>query len=442
MEKGQILIENFLTWLGKNSANKPYINKTKIENLPIFGNSLITTQKIRKNEIVLEIPQHLFLSMENACKDKMIQRLIINKNLYFDKKTIFAFFLLLQICLKEQSFWHPYFQVLPKSYTNTITWKDEEIQILKRKDLIDSFRKKRKYAENEFTKIKDIIEKDEEAHSIINLKDFQLEIFLLLFSLIESRTLYYPNSFDSESIIGTLVPYYDFCNHAFLKDINAFDHFYYEKNRNSYVLKAYKEFEVNEQVFICYGNYNNLHFLELYGFLPFENISNNYIEIQLELDLKKVFAGEAKTIFKNFDKKMAIIKKILPHFCKKIKGKKKQWELETSFKLQIEEIKGKSKFSWEIESLIFILSSDFENLEMKDVEGFLFNDLEKEIENDAQCNLFLNFLKNYILNDVFLFSHDKPSKKNNKYRAPSTIREILAHDYSKYEINMINLLNY
>ena len=432
METEKYLFDSFLTWIQKKSSPNLSINKTKIENLPIFGNSLIATQKILKNEIVLEIPHNIFVSMEDACKDDMIKKLILNKNIYLDKKTIFALFLLFQFSLKDQSFWHEYLQILPKSYTNTITWNAKEINMLKRKDLIDSLNSKTKFAENEFLKIKDIIRRDNEAKKIIDPENLQLDEFLSIFSLIESRTLYYQNPFDPESIVGTMVPYYDFCNHAFLKDVNSFEHFYFDKTRKTYVLKAYKNFDVNEQIFICYGNYNNLHFLELYGFFPFGNISNNFIEINQEFDIKKIFKAEIKSILNGFEKKMQVIKNILPHFCKK--GTKKQNpELEQIIRVQIEETNGKSKFSWEIESLIFILSSELEKLPQ--IENILFQDMENEIKQNALCKHLFELLKDHLLNQK---TYDDDKEKN----LQKTSRAFLALDYSQYETNLIKMLDY
>lgn len=53
-----------------------------------------------------------------------------------------------------------------------------------------------------------------------------------------------------------------------MEDVDHFAHFYFDKTRRSYIMKAYKQFHADEQVFITYGNYNNAHFIEYYGFIP------------------------------------------------------------------------------------------------------------------------------------------------------------------------------
>ena len=73
------------------------------------------------------------------------------------------------------------------------------------------------------------------------------EQFANLISMIESRTLCYKNSEDPKgNEIGALVPYLDFVNHKFLPEIKMQDFVYYDSNSKSYILKAYKDFEVNE----------------------------------------------------------------------------------------------------------------------------------------------------------------------------------------------------
>ena len=435
MIKKDIKMRNFFLWLKENIADLNDITKTKIAHLPNFGKSLMASRKIEKNEIILEIPQNLFLSMENAFQDKLIKKLILSKNLYLEKKTIFAFFIYIQLKIKEKSFWHSYLQILPTDYDNILMWPIEEIKLLKRKDLVDVMIKKKEYVENEFAKLKEILMRSDEEF----LKQIQIEDFFKIFSLIESRTLYYQNSSDGESAIGALVPYYDFCNHTFLKDVNAFDYFYYDKVKKKYVLKAYKQFEENEQIFICYGNYNNLHFLELYGFIPFENVFNNFITIRIKMDLKAIFGMNLKKILEDFEKKIEIIKKILPHFCRKNALDKKKIELEDFVNIQIEERERKTSFSWEIERFFYILSLNSEEIFKKNIETFIFNAVEEEMLRNSEYKLFFYDVKEFLLNEVYGLNKTEvlkelEQKKNNK--------EYLAKKYLEYEVNLIKSLEF
>jgi len=50
---------------------------------------------------------------------------------------------------------------------------------------------------------------------------------------------------DWQSEVGSMVPFYDLCNHKYL-DIDIHKYFYYDSESETYVLKAYKDFEVGE----------------------------------------------------------------------------------------------------------------------------------------------------------------------------------------------------
>ncbi len=71
-----------------------------------------------------------------------------------------------------------------------------------------------------------------------------MEDFKRNLAIIESRTLYYDNKYDSQ--LGALVPYYDFFNHEFLHKVNIYEYFYYDKDKKTYVMKAYQNFEKNQ----------------------------------------------------------------------------------------------------------------------------------------------------------------------------------------------------
>lgn len=426
------LMKKFIFWLNSN-INNGFISKTEVSFLPNYGGSLISKEKIKKEEIIIEIPQTLFLSLDNAYKNEIIKNVIVKKNIFLAKKTIFVFFLWIQVCLKEKSFWNSYFEILPSNYFNVISWTEEQIKLLKRKDLIDFFLKKKQSVENEFMKLKEILLRENELNEIY--KNIQMENFLKLYSLIESRTLYYENNSDSDSSIGALVPYYDVCNHEFLNDVNHFNYFYFDKEKKTYVLKAYKDFEPNEQIFISYGNYNNLHFLELYGFIPTKNCLNNFFSIKVALNLSKICGKKVKILQENFDKKMEIIKKFLPHFCKN--NNKKKTEIDNNITIQIENSEGLTKFSWEIEVFFYILTLNANEISLKKCDYIAFLDFQQEAKRNICFKEILVELKKYLLKECFL--EDELSKEI-KFGNDYIIH--LTKAYHGYELNLLNALNY
>lgn len=51
--------------------------KIKMKNLPIFGNCLVTTQEIKKQETILQIPESLFTTISSIQKNPFINTQIL-----------------------------------------------------------------------------------------------------------------------------------------------------------------------------------------------------------------------------------------------------------------------------------------------------------------------------------------------------------------------------
>lgn len=43
-----------------------------------------------------------------------------------------------------------------------------------------------------------------------------------------------------------MIPFYDFANHTFMEDVDHFKYFFFDDVHKEYVMKAYKDFNINE----------------------------------------------------------------------------------------------------------------------------------------------------------------------------------------------------
>ena len=335
-------MQKFLSWISNHNCS---FSSTKVENLPTFGNSLIASRKIAKNEIILSIDESVFITIDNVMKDEQITQM--RNKIFLSKKSSFALFVWKEITKKTSSFWHLYFSIVPKQYSNTIVWNEDDYEGMIRKDLSENINEKQLLYKNEFDKIKEFWGLNKDVKQFEFIEGLTLPRFLNLIGFIESRTLFFPSSNDARSEVGALVPYYDFCNHCFLS-LDIYNHFYFDKKERKYILKAYKDFEVDEQIFISYGNYNNLHFVEYYGFIPYGNLKNDFVVIRMEfrdfLDKNEDIKGLFR---KNFEKKKMIIKALFPNLISNLKN-----GLPFDMELEIERKGGKSCFRWQ-DSLFF-----------------------------------------------------------------------------------------
>lgn len=426
------MMEKFLSWISNHSCS---FSSTKVKNLPNFGNSLIASRKIAKNEIILSIDESIFITIDSVAKDELITQ--IRSKIFLSKKSSFALFLWKEITKKTSSFWYLYFSIVPKYYSNTIVWNENDYDGILRKDLIQQINEKQLLFKSEFEKIKEFWGSNKDAKQYEFIENLTYPRFLNLIGFIESRTLFYPSSNDAKSEVGALVPYYDFCNHSFLR-FDIYNFFFFDKKERKYILKAYKDFEFDEQIFISYGNYNNLHFVEYYGFIPYDNVKNDFIVIRLGLKDFLDANEDIKCLFrKNLDQKKLIIKTLFPNLMPSLKN-----DLSFEMELEIERKGSKSCFRWQ-DSLFFSIfclkEKKVESLIGKETNFFDFNkeDFLNTCNWDYDPFQLLMEICNYIKAALFPQNNDKGAKMAEQN---SFIHKI-ASEYGEYEKDLIRVFN-
>jgi len=100
------------------------------------------------------------------------------------------------------------------------------------------------------------------------MKKMELNDYLWLVAIIESRTVSIPSKFDPNFEVGALIPYFDFANHRVLYDdetdkeeskeilnhndierkvVNYMDYFTYNASTEQFLLKCHKTYKAGEQ---------------------------------------------------------------------------------------------------------------------------------------------------------------------------------------------------
>ncbi|EAR91761.1 SET domain protein (macronuclear) [Tetrahymena thermophila SB210] len=347
MEENSCLSKEFQLFLENNI--KDYKNfKCKAAVLSNFGGCLVAKQSVNEGEELLRIPETLFITLSVAITKLPILR-EVKSNLNVQKKSILAFFL-----FKEKkdasSFYHCYLNSIPKQYTNTITWQEIQFNLL-RDELKTKHQKKQQKLLSEFDAIKNYISSNKDySHIFEGINEAE---FLQLVAMIESRTLFFKNEQDSTSEVGAMIPFYDLANHTFMEGIDHFKYFYFDQISKEYVMRAYKHFVAEEQIFITYGNYNNEHFLDYYGFIPFNN-QREALQFTIQSDQLPKILG--KDFTKKLRENSLIGQQILNHFYA---GQ----NLKPNIVIEIEE--ASQSFSWETITFLQVFSLDLDINQLK-----------------------------------------------------------------------------
>jgi len=373
--------EELLKWAQKETRN--IINVT-IAEFPDMGYGLKATKPIKRNEIALSIHKNYFLSLDNCFNDKFMKEKVYPKGKTLNIYQKFILFLWKEISLGKDSKYVAYFESLPRNITNVLLWSKEAIDVIQRNDLKQYIINKQKKIESEYNALVKFIEEQDIGKT---LKPWTLNDYLWLYTVIESRAISLPSKYDLHSDVGALIPVYDFANHDFLyegepsleeqmKDlklteeenkqrrlISQQDYFFFDVKKNSYILKAHRDYNEGDQVFIMYSGKPNPHFVDYYGFVSNRN-PNNSVTYKISLkedDRLKYFSNCFNGEFAN---KLNICHSLLPQIVYKqtppgyIEGiemrKKVVFALVDTFEVEVEE--KSHDLSWQTKTFLKIFS--------------------------------------------------------------------------------------
>ena len=199
---------------------------------------IATLEKIKKNEIIVSIPDKFLLTTSSI---PYYQEL---KNKVHDN-SIFAIFLLQESEKKRKSKWEFYIKSFPSRQSIEkdfpIFWKKSMFQNEKQLEILVT--QYRTQIQNDLKIIK----------KILKLNNIIYKDYLYFRLLVTSRIFCYQNKI-------YMVPYIDLFNHA--KKPNT-TWFYKE---NHFILKAISDIPQNSEIYDNYGNKNNIYLKLYYGF--------------------------------------------------------------------------------------------------------------------------------------------------------------------------------
>ncbi|KAG7550951.1 SET domain [Arabidopsis thaliana x Arabidopsis arenosa] len=262
------------------------------------GRGLGAVRELKKGELVLKVPRNALMTTESMiAKDRKLND-AVNLHGSLPSTQILSVCLLYEMAKGKSSFWYPYLVHLPRDYDLLATFGEFEKQALQVEDAVWVTEKAIAKCQSEWKEAGSLMKELE-----LKLKFRSLQAWLWASATISSRTLHVP--WDSA---GCLCPVGDLFNYDAPGDDsntpegpeNANDveeaglvvetHSErltdggFEEDFNAYCLYARRNYQLGEQVLLCYGTYTNLELLEHYGFMLEEN-SNDKVFIPLETSL-------------------------------------------------------------------------------------------------------------------------------------------------------------
>lgn len=238
---------NLLDWAEDQDA----INKLSIRWLSVDNRAMYASEGLQKGKLLMRIPFDMIITdevvhdEEQAKFEDGLQDLKLGS---LHQRAVW----LLKASKDEQHFFHSWTKILPKNFGNyPCFFSDEELEMLKGSTLYELI-----------VKYKQLIAQNYElVSSSTETCDFTLEEYQKAIFLILSRTF----SFQATSTRGYAnVPVLDMLNHSFTPNAQYAYDFEYE----GYELRALRDIDVNEEITISYGDYQDAQsFFIHYGFL-------------------------------------------------------------------------------------------------------------------------------------------------------------------------------
>ncbi|KAM9991559.1 hypothetical protein ACTFIZ_004961 [Dictyostelium cf. discoideum] len=265
-------LNEFNKWL---INNKVYKNpKIEIKILEKYGRSIVAKQSIKKNEKLISVPKLIIMSNMGGFSHHLPNEIYeASISIGISPTNLQAIFLM--YCkLNDKSFWYPYVSVLPKEFTTSIYFTEEELDELQssklkeftiiRKDGIE------RHYNSTFTRLSNrgIIEFSTQT---LQQKGYTLELFTWALSCVWSR------AFSLSDSDGGMVPLADMFNAEEISKSKV------QPKVTDSTLDYYAsdDIEMGEQIFTPYGVYKPLSSSQMlmdYGFVfdhgtPSDNVA-------------------------------------------------------------------------------------------------------------------------------------------------------------------------
>jgi len=268
--KEQELIDQFMNWMKANGFDESKCSVKVARNLN-EGTGLVATKEIKEGEVFVEVPRELFITEETAIKS--LGENILKDRFFQMVPTILVVVQLMKESLNEKSFWAPYINLLPKTYSTAIFFTLDDFKQLEGSNVQLEAMRSYRSSLRQYCYLYEFFGNNP---GYMQTNVFTWDLFAWAIGVVMSRQNGIPTGHYSQC---ALIPFWDFANHTGNGKITSF---YEGKGITASALKNYKP---GEQVFIYYGNRDNTNLLLYSGFSMKTNLNDTCLfSLQLEAD--------------------------------------------------------------------------------------------------------------------------------------------------------------
>eukprot|EP01100_Stratorugosa_tubuloviscum_P003675 TRINITY_DN1895_c2_g1_i1.p1 TRINITY_DN1895_c2_g1~~TRINITY_DN1895_c2_g1_i1.p1 ORF type:complete len:540 (-),score=182.44 TRINITY_DN1895_c2_g1_i1:152-1705(-) len=282
LNKWQIFYQWLLPIEQNQNQSQNLINfqQVRIQDFIETGRGLGAIRDMKAFETILSIPVEYILSLLNP-KIKEEYEALLDK---IEIKDTFIRAIICLLCEKfkdSNSFWKPWFDILPETIDVPIYWHEQDLLLSESFRLI-KFIKKRKLSIIA-TNIEYIIKFSKANPHLLPIEFATIENLSWALTILQSRSFW----LDMQDIYS-LVPLIDMVNHEMYfgseNSSNGISRYRYSSASKNFTFTILRNYKAGDQVMNCYGQGPTIEYLSLYGWVPNEPNLSDTIQLQLDED--------------------------------------------------------------------------------------------------------------------------------------------------------------
>ncbi|EKX42007.1 hypothetical protein GUITHDRAFT_141487 [Guillardia theta CCMP2712] len=267
-------IDAFEKWI---QSQKLAVNKLEVKSIPGFRMGTTAKDDIADGELYIAIPDHMLMGPERvepgSRLDKKLMKIVKSQSismqeqrrLLSEKNKVLMYFLLQMYNPKKESFWKPYFDIMPTNLTSPIFWSEDELQELAGSEVSNMARIEKKRLRAMYDELRERIFKHDRKTFL--KQAFTLKNWFWANGLYDSRVIQL-NRQTGHGNVPTFIPLIDMVNCIESQDKTFIQ---YDKKLRAAVMYADRAVSRGVQVFESYGNKSNYEYLLYNGFVMEDN---------------------------------------------------------------------------------------------------------------------------------------------------------------------------
>ncbi|KAL8567678.1 hypothetical protein ACOMHN_008986 [Nucella lapillus] len=274
VNRGQA-VPAFMEWLHQNGVDTSAV---EIQDFPHYGYGLRATKDVKESDLLLKMPRALMLTVDSALKSPLGELIKEDKILQVMPNVTLAMHLLAEH-KAPSSFWKPYLDTLPDSYSTPLYFSPDELQHLKGSPTLANSITQYRSVARQYAYFYRLLQRHASASKLGLNENFTFDDYRWAVSTVMTRQNLIPKEDNGDKKTYGLIPLWDMCNHA--NGVYSAD---FDTDSNCSLCYSQQDVAAGEQIFMFYGPRSNGEFLVHNGFVyP----ANEHDRLCLKLGISK-----------------------------------------------------------------------------------------------------------------------------------------------------------